>query len=61
MCRLVVDPKDSWSGILPSTDGADYNPEPPILAAKFAVAKGFEHILAIANEDGMVSLSIRTV
>lgn len=52
--RLCVHESDSWKGIAPSTDGADFNPEPPIFVAKFAKCKQYEHILAIANEDGKV-------
>lgn len=52
--RLSVHESDSWKGIAPSTQGADFNPEPPIFTAKFAKCSQNEHILAIANEDGMV-------
>ena len=34
----------------------DYNPEPPIFAAKFANCQNYRHILAIANEDGKIAL-----
>lgn len=33
----------------------DYNPDPPIFAAKFANVENYSHILALANEDGRVS------
>ncbi|XP_050072819.1 protein lethal(2)denticleless [Anopheles maculipalpis] len=56
LCRLVVHERDSWKGITPSTFSADYNPSPPILAAKFSKCVGKEHILAIANEDGKIAL-----
>lgn len=45
---------DSWKGIAPSTEGVDFNPEPPIFTAKFAKCQYQEHMLAIANEDGKV-------
>uniref|UniRef100_A0A3F2YWK8 Uncharacterized protein n=1 Tax=Anopheles epiroticus TaxID=199890 RepID=A0A3F2YWK8_9DIPT len=56
LCRLRVVERDSWKGITPSTFSADYNPSPPILAAKFSKCPGQEHILAIANEDGKIAL-----
>lgn len=34
--------------------GGDFNPDPPIFAAKFANLENYNHILAIANEDGRV-------
>lgn len=48
---------DNWRGINPSGVG-EFNPEPPIFAAKFANNENYNHILAIANEDGRVSLLI---
>lgn len=54
LARLRVHESDSWKGIAPSTDVADFNPEPPIFTAKFAKCQYQEHILAIANEDGKV-------
>uniref|UniRef100_A0AAG5DFV4 WD repeat-containing protein 55 homolog n=1 Tax=Anopheles atroparvus TaxID=41427 RepID=A0AAG5DFV4_ANOAO len=56
LLRLHVHERDSWKGITPSTFNADYNPSPPILAAKFAKCIGQEHILAIANEDGKIAV-----
>lgn len=56
LARLAVNEQDSWRGISPSTMSADFNPSPPILAAKFAKCAGQEHILAIANEDGKVAI-----
>lgn len=56
LTRLAVHETDSWRGITPSVLAADFNPAPPILAAKFANAEGNEHILAIANEDGKIAI-----
>lgn len=56
--RLAAHQEDSWRGVAPSTQGNLYNPEPPVLAAKFAKKPGNQHILAIANEDGKVSLMV---
>lgn len=55
LSRLLVRPWDNWRGINPSGVGADFNPDPPIFAAKFANIDNYNHILAIANEDGRVS------
>jgi denticleless len=54
ICRLMVRPWDNWRGINPSGVG-EFNPDPPIFAAKFAKIENYNHILAIANEDGRVS------
>jgi hypothetical protein len=51
----MVRPWDNWRGINPSGVGGDFNPDPPIFAAKFANLDNYSHILAIANEDGRVS------
>uniref|UniRef100_A0A2M4AMQ6 Putative wd40 repeat-containing protein l2dtl n=1 Tax=Anopheles triannulatus TaxID=58253 RepID=A0A2M4AMQ6_9DIPT len=56
LLRLLVRERDSWKGITPSTFTADFNPSPPILAAKFAKCAGYEHVLAIANEDGKLAI-----
>ncbi|XP_065088153.1 protein lethal(2)denticleless [Ochlerotatus camptorhynchus] len=56
LTRLTVHEQDSWKGITPSLLTSDFNPSPPILAAKFAKCEGKEHILAIANEDGKIAL-----
>ncbi|XP_058833548.1 protein lethal(2)denticleless [Topomyia yanbarensis] len=56
LTRLTVHEQDSWKGISPSELTADFNPAPPILAAKFSKCEGNEHILAIANEDGKVAI-----
>ncbi|XP_063698546.1 protein lethal(2)denticleless [Culicoides brevitarsis] len=56
LCRLAAHETDSWKGVAPSTHGPLYNPEPPVLAAKFAKQTGNQHIIAIANEDGMVAV-----
>lgn len=53
--RFCVHEKDGWKGIAPSLNIADINPEPPIFSSKFANCGNYTHILAISNEDGMVS------
>lgn len=51
---MRVAPEDSWKGITPSYYSLDFNPEPPIFAAKFAQCQNYKHILALASEDGKV-------
>lgn len=53
--RLSAHNHDCWRGMAPSHFHADFNPEPPIFAAKFANCNNHRNILAIANEDGKVS------
>lgn len=59
--RLCVAKEDSWHGIAPSSNSSDFNPEPPIFAAKFANCDGYRHVLAIANEDGKIALQDTTI
>lgn len=54
LSRLSAHKSDCWRGIAPSEVHIDYNPEPPIFAAKFANCHNHRNILAIANEDGKV-------
>ncbi|XP_053676088.1 protein lethal(2)denticleless [Anopheles nili] len=56
LLRMHVHERDSWKGITPSELSLDFNPSPPILAAKFSKRRDHEHILAIANEDGKIAL-----
>lgn len=58
LSRLIVQPWDNWKGISPSGMSTDFNPDPPIFAAKFANVENYSHILALANEDGRVSVLI---
>lgn len=56
LSRLSVHKTNYWRGISPSTYGVDFNPEPPLFAAKFSDSENYKHILAIANEDGKIAL-----
>ncbi|CAO1420615.1 unnamed protein product [Diamesa hyperborea] len=56
LSRLIVQPWDNWKGISPSGMSTDFNPDPPIFAAKFANVENYSHILALANEDGRIAL-----
>lgn len=54
--RLKCYHNDIYRGISPSTNGPDYNPEPPVFACRFCTKKSNEQILALANEDGKIAL-----
>ncbi|XP_015601565.1 protein lethal(2)denticleless [Cephus cinctus] len=59
--RLKCFRNDVYHGILPTTNAPDFNPEPPVLACRFCTTPGYEHILALANEDGKVALQDTTI
>lgn len=52
--RLSAHKRDCWRGIAPSDVHFDYNPTPPIFAAKFSNSHNHRNVIAIANEDGKV-------
>jgi denticleless len=54
----MVRPCDNWKGIIPSV-GVDFNPDPPIFAAKFSNSASYTHILALSNEEGRVSFTAK--
>lgn len=54
--RLAAHQQDCWHGVEPALDLPAYNPDPPLLAAKFAKKPSHRHILAIANEDGKIGI-----
>lgn len=54
LSRLSAHKHDCWRGIAPSEVHIDYNPTPPIFAAKFANCHNHRTVIAIANEDGRV-------
>ncbi|CAH0406758.1 unnamed protein product [Chilo suppressalis] len=53
--RLVVNSEESFYG-LQSSALAAFDQDPPIFACRFSEAPGYEHILALANEDGRVAI-----
>lgn len=56
--RLVVEDGEAYYG-LQNTNIVDiYDQNPPIFACRFAEASGYEHILALANEDGRVAIQV---
>lgn len=54
LSRLSAHKYDCWRGMAPSEVNIDYNPTPPIFAAKFANCHNHRNLIAIANEDGTV-------
>lgn len=53
MSRLRCLKDDSYSQIYTNID---FIPESPIFACKFSERQNFEHILALANEDGKIGI-----
>lgn len=47
---------DEYPGVVGSFDTVDYYPYPPIFACKFSTAPGYEQVIALANEVGMLAL-----
>ncbi|XP_063822865.1 protein lethal(2)denticleless [Ostrinia nubilalis] len=54
--RLVVNGEESFYGLQNSVPAANFDQDPPIFACRFSEAPGYEHILALANEDGRVAI-----
>lgn len=56
--RLVVNAEESYYGLQNSAHAANFDHDPPIFACRFSEAPGYEHILALANEDGRVAIQV---
>ncbi|CAH2108714.1 unnamed protein product [Euphydryas editha] len=54
--RLSVHSDESFYGLQNNILAADFDQDPPIFACRFSEAPGYEHILALANEDGRVAI-----
>ncbi|XP_030033483.2 protein lethal(2)denticleless [Manduca sexta] len=54
--RLLVDGSESYYGLQGGNIVANFDQDPPIFACRFSEAPGYEHILALANEDGRVAI-----
>lgn len=55
--RLRCTKDDEYKQILPNEDHFDPDAlDPPIFACKFAQKRGYEHLLALANEDGRLAI-----
>ncbi|XP_045768908.1 protein lethal(2)denticleless [Maniola jurtina] len=52
--RLVVHSEESFYGLGGDPLPGIFDLDPPIFACRFSEAPGYEHILALANEDGRV-------
>ncbi|XP_052739435.1 protein lethal(2)denticleless [Bicyclus anynana] len=53
--RLVVQSEESFYGLQNDPLAGNFEQDPPIFACRFSEASGYEHILALANEDGRVA------
>lgn len=58
--RLVVDSEESFYGLQNANIAPSFDRDPPIFACRFSEASGYEHILALANEDGRVAIQDTT-
>ncbi|CAH2077231.1 unnamed protein product, partial [Iphiclides podalirius] len=56
--RLLVDRDESFYALQTNTLAATFEQDPPIFACRFSEAAGYEHILALANEDGRVAIQV---
>lgn len=56
--RLTVSSEESFYGLQSANVAANFEQDPPIFACRFADASGYEHILALANEDGRVAIQV---
>ncbi|XP_038214997.1 protein lethal(2)denticleless [Zerene cesonia] len=54
--RFVVHSEESYYGLQNAALPATFDQDPPIFACRFSEASGYEHILALANEDGRVAI-----
>ncbi|XP_046962284.1 protein lethal(2)denticleless [Vanessa cardui] len=54
--RLSVQNEESFYGLQTASSPANFDQDPPIFACRFSEAPGYEHILALANEDGRVAI-----
>lgn len=56
--RLAVHSEESYYGLQNGPLAGNFEQDPPIFACRFSEAPGFEHILALANEDGRVAIQV---
>ncbi|CAG9579124.1 unnamed protein product [Danaus chrysippus] len=54
--RLVVNSEESFYGLQSASLPATFEQDPPIFACRFSEAPGYDHIVALANEDGRVAI-----
>ncbi|CAK1540828.1 unnamed protein product [Leptosia nina] len=54
--RFVVNRDESFYGLQNTTQERSFEQDPPIFACRFSEAGGYEHILALANEDGKIAI-----
>jgi len=54
--RLKCYDCDEFCGIYPYNYGQSYNSESPVFACQFCCKANYQHLLALANEDGMIAI-----
>jgi len=54
--RLKCYDCDEFCGIYPYNYGQSYNSESPVFACQFCCKANYRHLLALANEDGMIAI-----
>jgi denticleless len=54
--RLKCYDYDEFCGIYPYNNGQSYNSESPVFACQFCCKANYQHLLALANEDGMIAV-----
>ncbi|PSN39890.1 Protein lethal(2)denticleless [Blattella germanica] len=59
--RLKCYNYNEYYGIYPNTPGQMYNPDSPAFACEFCCKSGYQHWLALANEDGMIAIQDTTI
>lgn len=62
LTRLMVREDESYYGLQSGAAGiGSLDQDPPIFACRFAETSGYEHILALANEDGRVAIQVGNI
>ncbi|CAF4953094.1 unnamed protein product [Pieris macdunnoughi] len=54
--RFVVYEDESYYGLQSNAQAANFDQDSPIFACRFSEASGYEHIVALADEDGQVTI-----
>lgn len=50
--------EESFYGLQSASLPATFEQDPPIFACRFSEAPGYDHIVALANEDGRVAIQV---
>lgn len=57
--RMIVRSDETFYGLHAHYMAPNFEQDPPIFACRFSEAAGYEHILALANEDGRVAIQVK--